>query len=456
MNVLLVTGLVAGGVGRHVEMLVRGLVGRGYRVVVACPEDVSQSFDLTGARIVPIQIGARPHPWRDQRTVRTLARLFAGADVVHAHGIRAGALASLARGWLGNGRWETGRRHGPRLVVTTHNAAPHHAAPSPAGASGASSSARTTSGVATSVTAALAYRLSEELVVRGADLVLGVSPDLVDRARAAGAAEVGLAVVPARDERDRPTRDAVEVRRELGLPENEHGGDGNEGPLLVVSVGRLAEQKDHASLIEAQVEVLRRWPTTPPPHLVIAGDGPERARLQERIDARLAGLAGLAAGPVAADPPIRLLGQRSDVSDLLAAADLVVSSARWEGQPVWLQEALQRGCPIVATAVGGTGLLLDDGAELIHRDDSVHPSGRDDPSRALSHRLADAMWRVLTDPDHRADLRSRALARAAELPTEEDALEATLTAYRGGGAGPQPTPPDAPGAPGAPDPRPLT
>nr|BFE80392.1 hypothetical protein GCM10020093_029930 [Planobispora longispora] len=112
-KVALVLGTSAGGVGRHVAMLAAGLVRRGRRVVVAGPPSTEETFGFTrlGARFVPVPISDRPRPGGDLRAVREL-RGLRGADAVHAHGLRAGALAALSL---------TGTRTG--LVVTLHNAA---------------------------------------------------------------------------------------------------------------------------------------------------------------------------------------------------------------------------------------------------------------------------------------------------------------------------------------------
>ncbi|WP_202619348.1 glycosyltransferase family 4 protein [Ornithinimicrobium cavernae] len=354
-RILMVTGVVAGGVGRHVEQLTRSLVELGHQVVVACPPVVAARFGLVdaGAEHIPLEIGSRPLPQRDRRSVATLREAMSDVDVVHAHGVRAGALSVLAR---------EGAR--PALVVTTHNAAPEGRL------------------------AAVVHRNLDRVVCRGADLVLGVSEDLSEVARDRGARDVGSAVVPAAH--PEPTRSRAEVRRELRL---------EDGTPLVVAVGRLAPQKGFDRLLDALVAA-----DTAPGEalLVIAGDGPQAAALQRRIDR-----AGL---------PVRLLGHRPDVPDLLAAADVAVSSARWEGQPVWLQEALAVGAPIVATDVGGTRQVLDGAGLLVPGDDP--------------EALGAALSAVLRDEVLRDDLRARALRRATELPTAADAAEAALTAYR--------------------------
>lgn len=351
----MVTGVVAGGVGRHVEQLTRSLVDLGHTVLVASPPVVAARFALAdaGAELVPIEIGSRPLPQRDRRAVAALRTAMQGVDVVHAHGVRAGALCVLAR---------TGNH--PPLVVTTHNAPPEGRL------------------------AAVVHRNLERVVCRGADLVLGVSQDLLQSARERGAAEVGAAVVPAA--RAEATVDRQAVRAELGLAD---------GTQLVVGVGRLAPQKGFDRLLDA-LEVAG---TSSADALVaIAGEGPQAEALQRRIDR--------------ADLPVRLLGHRTDVPDLLAAADIAVSSARWEGQPVWLQEALSVGAPIVATDVGGTEEVLDGAGLLVPGDDA--------------EALGAALTALLSDDILRADLRVRALARAADLPTAEDAARAALEAYR--------------------------
>lgn len=357
MRVALVMGTSAGGTGRHVHDLVTGLVGAGHDVVVLAPAGELDRFSYAdaGAATVELSVADRPHPVRDAQALAVLRRVGGGADVVHAHGARVGALAALAL-----------LRQDVPLVVTLHNA-------SPAG------------GLAGRVHAVL-----ERVVAGGADLVLGVSADVVETQRGLGARRAELAVVAAPPP-STVTRDRYAVRRDLDIAPR---------TLLLVTVARLAPQKDLDLLIDAVAEMLDRHDIDVV--AVVAGDGPDRGRLQLRIDSR--------------GVPVRLLGHRSDVADLIAAADAVVSTARWEGQPVGLQEALHSGAAIVATDAGGTGAVVGDAAILV-------PVG-DVPSMARA--LAD----VLLHGSVRDDLRSRAIARGAELPTSADALDAALTAYR--------------------------
>lgn len=351
-RVLLVLGTSSGGVGAHVRSLAESLTGAGVAVVLAAPLTVLDGFDMaaTGARVVPIELSERPRR-SDAGTIARLGRLAAEVDLVHAHGLRAGALAVL------------GSRGRTPVVVTLHNGPPQSAP-------------------ARAVHAAL-----EATVARGAALVLVVSPDLGQRLRRLRARAVRGAVIAAPPRRV-PANSRHLVRSGLALAPH---------TALAVTVARLAPQKDLATLIHAAAR-LRDLDLI----VVVAGEGPLRPDLQALIDAEGA--------------PVRLLGARADVPDLLAAADVVASSALWEGQPVALQEALLEGAAIVATDAGGTAAVLGDAGLLV-------PVG--DPEA-----LATALRTVLTDGTVRDNLRSRARERADELPTVSDALEAALTAYQ--------------------------
>lgn len=348
-RVLQVLGSSAGGVVRHVAQVAAGARARGHDVRVAGPSDLHEQ--LSGGGRVPVarlEIADRPGK-EDAVVLRRLRTLARHADVVHAHGLRAGALAVLATRSLGAER--------PAVVVTLHNM--------PVGGSAVRAVAR---GL-------------EELVGRGADVVLGVSGDLVELARLRGARHTARALVPA-PPRPVPAHTPEQVRAALGV-----AGDA----ALLVTVGRLAPQKgldlllDAAALLEGGPrEVV--W--------VVAGDGPLLGDLERQ----------------AADEalPVRFLGRREDVADLLGAADVVVSTATWEGQPIAVQEALHLGCAVVATDVGGTGEVTGTAAELV-------------PNRADS--VADAVRRLLADPDRVGHLRDAARSRAGELPTIEDTLD---------------------------------
>ncbi|PZU42674.1 MAG: hypothetical protein DI571_10945 [Arsenicicoccus sp.] len=255
VRVLLVTGVVGGGVGRHVRELAHDLVAAGHDVVLAAPRAVVVGFDLpaTGATVREVEVGVAG-PRALARAQIRLGALARGADVVHAHGMRAGAVAALAVGRSGHRVGVPSRRRGSTpLVVTSHNGPPEGRA------------------------AAWTYAALEVVVYRRADLVLGVSADLVERARARGARGAGLAVVPsagavpATDAERQAARQ--DLRTELGVPPS---------AAVVLTAGRLAAQKRVDRLIEAHRTLVNDPRLAAPPVLVVVGDGPLGAALREQ------------------------------------------------------------------------------------------------------------------------------------------------------------------------------
>jgi glycosyltransferase involved in cell wall biosynthesis len=306
-----------GGTGRHVAMLADGCAARGATVHVYGPAATRAGLARAGGGqpgwdFSVVDIAAGPRPARDLAAVLRVRRLVARdrPGVLHAHGLRAGALAALALAGPGTPR--------TMLAVTVHNAPP-------------------AAGPAAAVYAAL-----ELVVARRADAVLTVSGDLAARMSRRGARLAGRALVPAPAAPAASAAEVAALRRELT-------GREPGGPQIVLGVGRLAAQKGFGTLIQAA----RQWQRRPVvPLVVIAGEGPLEAELRHQ-----AGVAGVA---------VRFLGPRHDVPALLGAADVVVVPSTWEGQPLIVQEALRAGRPLVATRVGGTADLTgDDGAVLV-------------------------------------------------------------------------------------------
>jgi glycosyltransferase involved in cell wall biosynthesis len=139
----------------------------------------------------------------------------------------------------------------------------------------------------------------------------------------------------------------------------------------VVVVANLRPEKGHDVLIDAAVEVVRRFPDA---RFELTGGGPELGVLQARA----------AASPVS--HVFTFLGHRSDVAARLQANDIFVLPSRSEAFPNAVLEAMAAGLPIVASAVGGIPELVDNERTGL----LVAP---DDP-RALAERIC----RLMTDP----------------------------------------------------------
>ena len=320
-----VLGTTAGGTGPHVAMLAQGCAARGMAVRVFGPADTGRRYfpggqdpalGRTGGGpgqppgFTAVAIGDRPRPGRDLAAVLRLRRLLRdwSPDVVHAHGLRAGAFAALT-GCPG------------ALVITVHNAPP-------AGAPGR-----------------VIHATLERVTARRADAVTWVSSDLGARMRRAGARDGGRAVVAA-PAFPAPAADQVAA---AGATLGEAGAP------AVFAAGRLTAQKGFGVLIDAAA----RWQGRDPcPRLAIAGAGPLAGALASQ--ARAVGVA------------VRFLGRRGDVPALMAAADVVVVPSLWDGQPLVVQEALRSGRPLVASRAGGIpDLTGEDGALLVPAGDAV-------------------------------------------------------------------------------------
>jgi glycosyltransferase involved in cell wall biosynthesis len=177
---------------------------------------------------------------------------------------------------------------------------------------------------------------------------------------------------------DHGRRDAV--RRSLGLP-----GDA----VVALTVANLRPEKAYPVLFQAARSAIGRDDRLV---FLCVGQGP----LADELSA-LHGELGLR-------ERVRLLGYRTDVPDLMAAADLFVLSSDHEGYPIALMEALAAGLPVVATRVGGVPEAVRDGREGL----LVRPG---QPSE-----IASAVLRLASD----STLRARMSVAASERGTGFD------------------------------------
>jgi glycosyltransferase involved in cell wall biosynthesis len=135
---------------------------------------------------------------------------------------------------------------------------------------------------------------------------------------------------------------------------------------IVGTVGRLAIEKDQATFLRAVAQARHARPDL---HAVVVGDGALRQDLE-----RLARELGL-------DGYVHFLGERTDSRRIIAGLDVFVLTSRIEGFPNVLLEAAFLGVPSIATAVGGSGDVLDP-------EDLVEPGDAGHVCRALLDRLA--------------------------------------------------------------------
>ena len=268
-----------GGVGTPRPLVVLPALRAPAPTVTVCGPAATEelfAFTATGADFRPVGISAGLDPLADGRAVAALRRAAGGAELVHAHGLRAGLVAAVARRPR-----RPARGRGP------------HPAQRPAREPGARQRV---------------LQVLEGITVRGADLVLAASGDLADNARRLGG----------RDVRTAPALGAAAAARRRAPPTRcaPSWGWTPTGRWSSPSAGCTRRRATTSCSTRS-----RAGRTTAgsgrQPLVAIAGDGP----LEDELAARIA----------AERLPVRLLGRRSDVADLLAAADLCVLPSRWEG-----------------------------------------------------------------------------------------------------------------------------
>lgn len=337
MKILQVISLLGtGGVERQVMYLADGMIQQGHdvRIMVLRGPSTNTVF-TTKARLHLLGItkspwGALRAAWRARRIIREFQ-----PDVIHCHMFHAIIFTRLLRPFAPI----------PYLICTPHQAL---------------TTLNQQEGAKKYV---CAYRLTDPL----ADLMTNVGEEATQTFLTAKAVPPGRirTIHNGYDtERFRPNPEVrTRLRKEFGI------GDET---FLWLAVGRLCDAKDYPNMIAAFAKVAALYPDT---MLYIAGDGPLEQECRGMI-------ASLNIGDA-----VTLLGVRSDIPDLMAAADGYVLSSAWEALPMVVGEAMASGLPVVATACSGIQELLGDS-------DLIAP-----PKDA--HALAEAMMKVINLPQDR-------------------------------------------------------
>ena len=215
------------------------------------------------------------------------------------------------------------------------------------------------------------YEWLDRRVLRRMDHVVCVSHGQAEKVRHAGVADEKVTVIhnavrPQRFEHPKPEYRRRLVERFPVAPK-----------VIVAAAGRLSPEKGFDLLIDAAATVTAKQPEV---GFVLFGDGP----LREQLDTRIKQL-GLTNKFIVA-------GFRDNLDDYFPHFDLFAQSSHTEGLPNVILEAFAAGVPVVATAVGGTREIVDDGINGL-----LIPPG--DTSA-----LASAITRLTADASPRAEM----------------------------------------------------
>lgn len=293
--------LEVGGSQRQLYLMATGLASRGWPVTVICLQPILAMAEEFTAAGVPVHL-LRKRTVLDVQLLLALRRFFTREriDIVHAFSSTAEFFACVAA-----------RACGRRFVASIRN-----------------------------------YNERLPRLHRAAKRFACLLADAVVANSQAGAtAAVRNGVVPSRKTHVIPNGvvfqplplSREEARRQLGI---------TDPAFVALSVGRLVREKGYDVTLEIAKRVSPQFPQA---LFLIAGDGPFRDTLAQRLAAL--GLEGR----------VRFLGERRDIGRLLAAADVYLNTSVSEGLSNSIMEAMAAGKVVLATAVGGTTELIDDG-----------------------------------------------------------------------------------------------
>jgi glycosyltransferase involved in cell wall biosynthesis len=213
------------------------------------------------------------------------------------------------------------------------------------------------------------YERLDRFTLAWMDRVVCVSQGQADKVRRTGVSPGRLRVIRNAIRADRFAEPKPRYRELL------HGFFPKPPGLIVGAAGRLSPEKGFGVLVRAAEQVCRQRPDV---GFVLFGEGPLRERLQR--DIALAGLGGR----------FVMAGLRGDLDAFMPHLDLVVLPSFTEGLPNVALEAMAASVSVVATAVGGTPEVVEDGVT-----GCLVPAGDEDA-------LAAGITRILGSPERQA------------------------------------------------------
>ena len=342
--VMVINSLAGGGAERQLAALVSGLDRSRFAPEVVVLSGGGEHAETVTAAGVPIV----EFPRRGRTDLRFLPQLVAhlrGADLVHAW-LSPAVLFGLGAAWMAGVPVRIGSERG--------------------------------SGYARPGRAHQVLFNLESRLLRNAHGVIANSEagQAFAAERGVDSSEVVLNALPA--DWPPPGRTRAEVRGELGLREDH---------VVALTVASLTVKKDHRTWLQS-LHLLRRDGTDVV--ALLAGRGP----LEDELRAQVADLQ--------LEDRVIFLGHRTDVADLLCAADLaVLPSCEREGCSNFLMEAMSLAIPVVTTDAGGSAEIVADGV-----------TGSVVPARSVD-RLAEAVSDLVTRPPEAERMARQAAAVAA-------------------------------------------
>lgn len=343
----------------------RELASRGYRVTIACQEGATIGERAAEARI-PVHIVAMRNQY-DPLAVRNFIKLIRdeSIDIVHTHSSRDGWVAGAA-----------GKFTGTPVVRSRHLSTP----------------------IGKNWFSSFSYRFFADAILASGDRIKqtlvtrnGLDPDKI--------VSVGAGVDTRRFRQD---ISGDGVRKELRL---------DDCYPVVGMVAILRSWKGHDYLLESVREVVKQYPTA---KFVIAGDGPRKDALHQKVS------------DLGVGDSVIMAGFRADVPEVMAAVDIIIlPSYASEATSQVLPQALAMGTPVIATDVGGLPEIVEDNVTGL----LIPPR---DPAA-----IAGAIIKMAADKDRARLMMERGREKILEGYTLEVMMKKTIDTYnRVKGCGP--------------------
>lgn len=378
----IIARLNVGGPARHVVWLTKALQDDEFQTTLIAgsvppgEDDMGYFADENGVRPVYLREMSREISPSDTRSLLKLYRLIKAEkpDIIHTHTAKAGTLGRIAGSmyrWL---TWGTlvGRPRRVRMVHTFHGHV-FHSYYSPA--------------------KTRAFLAIERTLARATDRIVVLSDqqlDEINKKFRVGNLE-RFAVVPLGidiEQFDSDPSVRQKLRAEFGVQESD---------VVVGFVGRLTEIKNISLLLHAAALIRERKDVK----FAIVGDGHLRPDLEQKA-------ASLDNGSNTI-----FLGNRSDISDIYSALDIVALTSLNEGTPLSLIEAMAAGKPVISTGVGGVRDLLGavreeyGGFSICDRGIRVESFEPADYQAGLTYLVENRRWRAEIAERGRKYIRSR-------------------------------------------------
>ena len=283
----------------HVLSLAQGLDKDKYAITVILPSQLRQSitsFRQTGVSVVPLPMGKIF--WKPQSII-SLMRLIRGRnfDIIHVHSQEAGLLVRIIA-----------RAAGAKVIIYTPQCTNIR-----------------------QIRWFWIYRSIEKILSYITDKIISVSE--TDRRRIIRWGISPSKVITIKNGIDpklnRETLDFAGMKQKFDLDEKQP---------VVMQIGRLSYQKNPLAFVKGASLVINEHPDV---KFVLVGDGPLMEEVEEYIQ------------ELGIQNQVNCLGWQDNAYNLIAVADIITLTSRWEGLPYALLEAMAWSRPVVTTAVNG-------------------------------------------------------------------------------------------------------